>query len=107
MVSEVLLGGMAPVNVGANPLAQTGGSNAIDLSSVYATDFYYLNFDVLINTTLTSVDIYPSDPIGSSGSIRIEDSSGSLVHNSYKLVGFITKCSNRSVKCSVSRRSKL
>ena len=92
-VSEVLLGGMAPVNVGANPLAQTGGSNAIDLSSVYATDFYYLNFDVLINTTLTSVDIYPSDPIGSSGSIRIEDSSGTLVQE----VPYVTTVTNSSV----------
>ncbi len=56
-------------------------NNSIGTTSAYATDFYYLTFDVLQRVTIRSVDVYPNVAAGTSAYIEILNNTGSVLHS--------------------------
>jgi hypothetical protein len=67
--------------LGSSPAYVGAYDNTIGTTSSYATDFYYLIFDVLEpgGTTIESVDVFPSTAAGTAYSIQLLNSSGLLL----------------------------
>lgn len=66
------------INAVVGPLSPTAQGGTISASN-YAIGTYYQVFDVLAQTTLTSVDVFPTAVVGSASSISIANSTGTIL----------------------------
>ena len=74
LLSASLGSGSSQVSIGPNAPIAGASSIAFGISS------FYNIFDVSQSATLVSVDVFPTDPIGTSGSIVIANSSGTVLN---------------------------